>query len=63
MLEAASTNLVSPSAWSAAPQIFSYPQAAGRLPHLPRQLSGAKSASGQGAKFGYGYKRKSQRSY
>jgi len=26
MLEAASADLVSPSAWSAAPQIFSYPQ-------------------------------------
>jgi len=26
MLEAASTDLVSPSAWSAAPKIFSYPQ-------------------------------------
>jgi len=32
------TDLVSPSAWSAAPKIFSYPQAAGRLPHLcPRR--------------------------
>jgi hypothetical protein len=28
------TDLVSPSARSAAPKIFSYPQAAGRLPHL-----------------------------
>jgi len=34
MLEAVTTDLVSPSAWSAAPKIFSYPQAAGRLPHL-----------------------------
>jgi len=28
MLEALTTDLVSPSAWSAAPKIFSYPQAA-----------------------------------
>jgi len=34
MLEAVQADLVSPSAWSAAPKIFSYPQAAGRLPHL-----------------------------
>src|SRR5271155_6241306 len=34
MLEAVPTDLVSPSASSAAPKIFSYPQAAGRLPHL-----------------------------
>src|SRR6476661_11205076 len=34
MLEAVFTDLVSPSARSAAPKIFSYPQAAGRLPHL-----------------------------
>src|SRR6266480_6218068 len=34
MLEAAYADLVSPSARSAAPKIFSYPQAAGRLPHL-----------------------------
>jgi len=34
MLEAVITDLVSPSAWSAAPKIFSYPQAAGRSPHL-----------------------------
>jgi len=35
MLEARNLgDLVSPSAWSAAPKIFSYPQAAGRLPHL-----------------------------
>jgi len=34
MLEAVTTDLVSPSAWSAAPKIFGYPQAAGRLPHL-----------------------------
>jgi len=35
MLEAVTTDLVSPSAWSAAPKIFSYPQAGpGRLPHL-----------------------------
>jgi len=27
MLEAVHTDLVSPSAWSAAPKIFSYPQA------------------------------------
>jgi len=27
MLEAVTTDLVSPSAWSAAPKIFSYPQA------------------------------------
>src|SRR5271156_1350957 len=34
MLEVVHTNLVPPSAESAAPKIFSYPQAAGRLPHL-----------------------------
>jgi len=34
MLEAAPADLVWPSAWSAAPQIFSYPQLPGRLPHL-----------------------------
>ena len=41
MLEAANADLVSPSAGSAAPKIFSYPQAAGRLPHLS---SGDKNA-------------------
>jgi len=34
VLEAVHMDLVSPSAWSAAPKIFSYPQADGRLPHL-----------------------------
>src|SRR6185503_16656701 len=35
MLEARSHgDLVSPSAWSAEPKFFSYPQVAGRLPHL-----------------------------
>jgi opacity protein-like surface antigen len=40
MLEAVHTNLFSPSARSAALKIFSYPQAAGRLPHLSTQPSG-----------------------
>jgi hypothetical protein len=34
MLEAANADLVEPSACSAAPKIFSNPQAAGRLRHL-----------------------------
>src|SRR5690349_15291505 len=43
MLEAVFTDLVSPSARSAAPKIFSYPQAAGRLPHLLRRCWGTAS--------------------
>jgi len=40
MLEAAYADLVSPSAWSPTPQIFNYPQVAGRLPHLLRRFWG-----------------------
>src|SRR5262249_3897931 len=63
MLEAVHTNLVSPSARSAAPKIFSYPQAAGRLPHLRSESDRRPAVPRNGAKSQQRTLAKTQASY